>query len=369
MARNSNIELLRILAMLCIALNHFTWMYSDILGNEVGLRKYALLNTLGLISNFGGVGDVLFFAISAWFLCAENIVFKRSCRRIWMLEQRMLFYSIGLLMLSVGLFCGIGYGNLPSNLELVASFFPCITGRWWYTTSYVVFLLLHPFIHKGLRAMGRQWHKRLVTVSLLAWGIIPYYDINMGYGIFLFMYLYSIVSYIRWYRLDLLNSRQRAWKMIIIGFILGFGSNSIAQLFSSNSVVMAFWMNKPRCIPSLLMALGLFSLAVAGRRFGSSIVNRIAGGTLAMYLLQGFLDPFCVWLFDDYLSGMHGFALIGINIVMAVGCYAVALTIDQFRQLLFNVVFRRPGRWFEIYYNKIVPIIRFCNLQVSNWLK
>lgn len=367
--RNSNIEILRILSMLLIAFNHFAWMNDAILANATSVYRYALLNTLGLFSNFGGVGDALFFIITAWFLCTEKISLKKSCKRIWMLEQRMLFYSVGLLIISFCLFYSVGYGELPSRLAAVVAFFPCITNKWWYTTSYVVFLILHPFVNESLRVMGRRRHKQLVVISLLIWGIVPYYDINMGYGIFLFLYLYAIVSYVRWYRVDLLNSQQKAWKMIAVGFALGFGSNSVAQLFSDNSVVMAFWMNKPRCIPSLLMAFGLFSLAVAGKKFHSTAVNRIAAGTLAMYLLQGFLDPFCVWLFDDYLSGIHGFALIGINVVMAVGCYAVALVVDQLRQMLFDTVFRHPGRWFNTCFNKIVPVVHSCNLQVANWLK
>lgn len=366
--RNSNIELLRILAMLFIAFNHFTWMSQEILDGVTGVYRYALLDTLGLMINFGGVGDVLFFAITAWFLCAENVSIKKSCKRIWMLEQRLLFYSVGLLVLSCAFFYFIGYGELPSGMAIVASFFPFITGKWWYTTSYIVFLVLHPFVNAGLRAMGRGLHKRLIVISLVVWGVIPYFDMNMGYGIFLFLYLYALVAYFRWYRTDLLESKRRAWKALGIGFVLGFGSNIIVQFFSPAEVVGAFWMNKPRCIPSLLMAFGLFSLAVSSRDFRSRFVNRIASGTLAMYLLQGFLDPLCVWLMQDYVAGLRGFVLIGVNIVMAIGCYIVALFIDQLRQLLFGVMFRHPGKWFESAFRLVRTFAQHYGPAVMKWI-
>ena len=68
--RNSNFELLRLIAMLGITLNHFPWDYASIsTGSVEGLVAQFIVN---LISNFGGVGDCLFFGISALFISNEN---------------------------------------------------------------------------------------------------------------------------------------------------------------------------------------------------------------------------------------------------------------------------------------------------------
>ena len=237
---------------------------------------------------------------------------------------------------------------MPGAGTAVFSLFPFITGKWWDTTSYIVFLLLHPFINQGLRAMGRDWHRRLVIVSLLLWGLVPYFDIDMSYSVLLFLYLYALVAYVRWYHGDLLTDRGLAVKLIVIGFVLGFGSNVCVQFFQSDEVVGAFWMNKPRCLPSLCMAFGALMLAVSHASWHSRLVNRVASCTLAMYLLQGTLDPLAVWLLGDRLDSFSGFGLLALNVLIAIACYATALLIDMGRQILFDfVLVRRPGRWFD----------------------
>lgn len=346
--RESSIEFLRIIAMLMITFNHFTWTTADILEGTTGGHRFALLNALGFLSNWGGIGDDLFFMISAWFLCMETPTIRRSCKRFWSLEQRMLFYSLGLIIVQALLYRFVGYGAMPSAGASLLSLFPFITDKWWYTTSYIVFLLLHPFINQGLRTMGKEWHGRLIIVSLLLWGLIPYFDINMSYSVLLFLYLYSMIAYMRWYHADLLTNRGLAVKLIVVGFILGFGSNVCLQFFQQNEVVMAFWMNKPRCLPSLFMSFGVLMLSVSCTSWRSRLVNRIASCTLAMYLLQSTLDPLAVWLLRDWLDSFSGFGLLGVNILIAIACYAVALLIDMGRQLLFDfVLVRHPGKWFE----------------------
>ena len=346
--RESSVEFLRIVAMLLITFNHFTWMTPDILEGTTGTHRFALLNTLGLLINGGGVGDDLFFMISAWFLCVETPTIRRSCRRAWSLEQRMLFYSLGLLAVQVLLYRFAGYGTMPGAGTALFSLFPFITGRWWYVTSYIVFLLLHPFINQGLRTMGRDWHRRLVIVSLLLWGLVPYFDINMSYSVLLFLYLYALVAYVRWYHADLPAERGLAVKLIVVGFVLGFGSNVCLQFFQPDEVVGAFWMNKPRCLPSLCMAFGILMLAVSRKSWHSRLVNRVASCTLAMYLLQGTLNPLAIWLLGDRLDPFSGFGLLVLDLLIAIACYVAALLIDMGRQMLFDfILVRRPGRWFE----------------------
>ena len=67
--RNSRIEVLRLIAMLGITLNHFPWDYSAL--SVDGSRGFAPLFIINLLTNFGGVGDCLFFGISAWFMSDE----------------------------------------------------------------------------------------------------------------------------------------------------------------------------------------------------------------------------------------------------------------------------------------------------------
>ena len=86
--RNSNIELLRIVGMLFIVWNHY--LENDLLNwASIPLRSFSVL-----FSRLGGVGDTLFFGITAYYLCAqENKTLRQSAKRIWKLEKQLLFYS------------------------------------------------------------------------------------------------------------------------------------------------------------------------------------------------------------------------------------------------------------------------------------
>lgn len=80
-SRNSWFELLRILSMLFILWTHLGRLpgYSQTQG---GGWPFQLLPYLG------GVGDDLFFGLTAWFLCEKASSFRTSCRRVWQLEKR-----------------------------------------------------------------------------------------------------------------------------------------------------------------------------------------------------------------------------------------------------------------------------------------
>lgn len=109
--RSSSFELLRIVAMLGIAFNHVL-IQDRMLGQPLGVRS---INKV--LTNFGGVGDVVFFGLTAWFLCAQQTLsIKRNWRRIWLLERQVLFYS----WLFFALYCGarFGLGGFPSQLDM-----------------------------------------------------------------------------------------------------------------------------------------------------------------------------------------------------------------------------------------------------------
>ena len=51
---------------------------------------------ISFLSNWGGVGDCLFFIISAWFLCDEEQSYERNISRCWHLEKQLWFWSLSL---------------------------------------------------------------------------------------------------------------------------------------------------------------------------------------------------------------------------------------------------------------------------------
>lgn len=81
--RNSNIEVLRLVAMGLIVLNHLQWgemHYIDT--NWSYIHRMGISQIVTFLSNWGGVGDCLFFGISAWFLCTERQSIRKNSRTL-----------------------------------------------------------------------------------------------------------------------------------------------------------------------------------------------------------------------------------------------------------------------------------------------
>lgn len=101
--KQSNFQLLKILAMLMIVSHHLVSKNAFNVDTEiVGLTTNKLL--LQILGNNAFIGNNLFFLISAWFLSSkaeDSINLKYSFSSCVRLERIVLFYSISLLFLSL----------------------------------------------------------------------------------------------------------------------------------------------------------------------------------------------------------------------------------------------------------------------------
>lgn len=162
--RNSSIELLRIIATYLIILRHFVVFNTfDVWSQTLSIKKVVLE---GIFYPSGKIGVVLFFLISAWFLCESPTSLKASFKRLWFLEREVLFYSIALFVF----FCLFQHAQINTQLVL-NTIFPISTNLWWYATSYAVFLILMPFFTKGLQTLGKQTHKACCLICIIMWSI------------------------------------------------------------------------------------------------------------------------------------------------------------------------------------------------------
>lgn len=215
--RNSSIELLRIIAAYLIVLRHFVGGNATSVWEQPFSVNKVFLE--GIIYPSGKVGVVLFFLISAWFLCEKSSGLKQSFRRAWILERELLFYSIGI-TLCLALF----HSESLTLKTLIGAILPTSTELWWYPTSYMVFLLLHPFLTVGLHALGQVMHRNLCVLCILLWsvlgGVISFISFDMTeQNVMIFVYLYILVTYWRWYGISW-HHRFVAIVSIIIGYAI-----------------------------------------------------------------------------------------------------------------------------------------------------
>ena len=354
-SRNSNFELLRVIAMLLITFCHFiAWKY--ITSSVVPVRW-----TANVLSDFGGLGDCLFFGITSWYLCMSKPTFKKSIRRVWQFEKQLWFYAIGsfVVLLVLQYACGV-YPFFSSKGEVlkggVESLLPVISGLWWYPTAYVLFVLLHPFINRCLQAAGEKVHCHLVLVSFAIWGVIPFFPINMDLNVLLFIYQYVLLSYIRWYHDDLLQSQKLRKMLISIGLIVGVGFDSLVSIAGA----LVGWnhtytyMNQAWSFPSLFTALGLLMWAYQRKECHSAVVNMAASATLAPFVLSMYPSTAHALkaAFNVLTNAMNAGLGMVLNVVYVILIFVIGIAFDFVRQALFKVtVDRNKYSCFNAFWN------------------
>ena len=139
--RNSNIELLRILAMLAIIAGHMTHQ-TEVLNCTSGgqlLLSY-------IVGSGHRIGVNLFLLIGTWFLVES--CFK--VERVLKLYGQMAFYTISISVVILVL-------GLPhSNVDIVRCFMPFTLRPVWFGSAYIAMLLLIPYMNYIPQSGGGQ---------------------------------------------------------------------------------------------------------------------------------------------------------------------------------------------------------------------
>lgn len=163
----------------------------------------------------GKVGVVIFFSISAWFFLDKEQTIKSNLKRVWIMERELLFWSLIL----VTFYLVFDRADLSMKL-MVKSVMSLSMGVWWYATAYAIFLALLPFLAKGLKALGREYHLALAATVLVIWELTSFIPgmIGINDGFFGFIYLFILISAYKWY-MEPFTTRQ-VWLTTGIG--LGF---------------------------------------------------------------------------------------------------------------------------------------------------
>ena len=153
-----------------------------------------------LIMQGGGkIGVVIFFSISAWFFLDKEQNVKTNFRRVWIMERELLFWSITLAVF----YLMFDHADTISRVAVAKNIVPLTMNIWWYATSYAIFLMLLPFLLKGLKALGRECHLTLAAITLIIWGLTRFFPGALGdsalTGVFGFIYLFILISAYKWY--------------------------------------------------------------------------------------------------------------------------------------------------------------------------
>ena len=263
--RQSNLELLRILAMLMIVTLHF---FS---GNRLPPRNTPNETVYFCYESLAICGVDLFVLLTGYF----------SVR-----EDRIKLRKIVDLLIDVAFWCFIGFmlnvatGDRPFSLkELIRDMFPIIFGGRWFVKAYILLMLLVPFINRVSLTIDKKSFRTLLCIQLLLFSIWPSFLPNppfddYGYSFIHFITIYMIAAYMRLY-----VDRYPAKWLCICGYLASF---AIVLLTKVMNWGYEWAYNYPFVIAEALFLFMYFKQI----SLKSSLTNRLASCAFGVYLIH-----------------------------------------------------------------------------------
>ncbi|MBQ5417783.1 MAG: acyltransferase family protein, partial [Oscillospiraceae bacterium] len=206
MIRQSNIELLRIIAIIIIIAHHFA-VHSgfDFSADTVSLNRL----WIRFIRIGGKIGVNIFVLISGYFLVSAQSIKTSKILKLW---GQVFFYSIVIfLVFSVS-------GLQPfSQQELIEHIAPVTYSRWWFASTYFVLYMLSPYINRLLRTFDRKQYISFLLLLMVLWSVIPTItgSLLQSDPLFWFVFLYSLAGYIKLFGIKTDLSSK---KLLLISF-------------------------------------------------------------------------------------------------------------------------------------------------------
>lgn len=343
--RQSNFELLRIIAMLLIVLHHSmvhgTLRTSGKLVLDTGNPiTFAIYNFLA----FGGkVGVYIFVLITGYFMINSKISIKKIVK-LWL---PIFFWAVTITL---------SYELVTSNFsigEVVRSVFPIFFNQYWFMTVYFFMYLLIPLMNKAIRSFSIKQELWFIALGIVI--MLPnefFYGAIIGGQLINFVIVYFIGAFISehgllWKKWFKKISYWSCWLSVImilltsIGFsFAGFSLKSMKLLkdasFLTDGETQTFF--------CLFIALGLF-VWIGSKNLGyHKFINTVAGTTFGIYLIHDnkFVHAI-LWNKVCHMNSLIGMPIYGVVyvIVVVMSVFAACSLLEFIRKQIFNKLEKR----------------------------
>lgn len=323
--RKSNIELLRIVAMVIIVMHHFA-----IHGGFAFSSETISINRLWVqfITMGGRLGVNIFVLISGCFLVSKSSIRTSKVLKLW---GQVFFYSMTIFIV----FCVLGLRPF-SIAELIRHLAPIIFSQWWFASIYFVLYLLTPYINRLLRTFDKKQYICFLALLIFMWSIVPTFTMQTLYSNYLlwFIVTYSIAGYIKLFGVKTKLSGVQLIGLSITGILITFLVVILFDIlgtkipFFSENALYLYEMNMiPMWVIAVLLFLGFAKLNIGY----SKILNMVSSATFGVYLIHDnqYIQPF-LWerVFKNASYGnsrlLIPFSLIVVFVVFS-GCSIIEL--------------------------------------------
>ncbi len=333
--RDSNIELLRIIATLFILIVHCNGWFLIEWGNigwlDKGLRIGVIRSIVQCVSS---IGVVLFVLISGFYGIHPKL------KSIVNLFTILLFFYVGCYLLDCY------YGNAPFTWKRLLKNMLVFSRTNWFINCYLFLMLLSPVLNAFMEKVDARHGCIYIVVFLLCsfyWGCLrpsEYFYFNNGYSVTTMVLIYLIGRYMN------MHLKEMVKDVKYIYIILAYFASLILM-------IIAFWVGQKvnrsftsYCSPfNIFSAVCFFWLFYRMPSFSSDIVNWLGKSCLAVFIFHT-CSPIIGWFAnnDVFVFLNNTFLLYcGRMMLIIMGVFSVAILLDKVRLFVFKPIIRYAG--------------------------
>lgn len=330
-ARESNIEILRIIAMCMITLHHFVLNTGITEGTEISRKMI-----YGIFCGVSGkIGVGLFVIITGYFLVDSKFSFKRILK-LWF---QVFFYSVAIYVI----FYFLGRTDWMQKKDIIKIFMPIGYNQYWFITTYMYLMLIAPLINKLIESLNKEGYKKVLILLTIILVIVPtvLYNNNMigntttPITLIIFSYLYMLAGYMKKYEIYFFkNHFARNILIFILGYIMSMLLSIIGKKIGDPYYLDMFsYYRELNSLPIVLCYVSLFYIFKDWKFKSNAVINGIAKVSLPVYLIQenNFVrEP--IWKEIFYILETDGrMKILLTGIIAIVVLYSISIIVELFR--------------------------------------
>lgn len=328
--RLSNIELLRLLAMLGVLVVHTDFGVLGQPTRQEWLDAPGYTVTRTLVEAFAIVAVNVFVLISGWF----GIRFRWSALGKLLFQCAFFFFGIFIVLRVTG----------ASQTSLLKGIYMCLmfAENAWFVKAYLGMFILAPVMNAFMEHATRKQATTLLVMfftfqSLYGWLSAGAAYIEKGYSAYSFMGLYLLARYVRLHRPAW--SQRPAWADWAAWGLLSLLSAGGMLCFVILDRYAQFAMFIAYTSPLIIAAALFLLLAFSKMSFSSKAVNGVASSCFAVYLFHFIVFPtYMRPAIQQLAAGHDGLAFLGLLSALLLAFYITAILVDKVRMWLWNTL-------------------------------
>lgn len=354
--RQLNLEALRIVAMFTIVLQHFLIHGGIMQAVNPGSINYILAIFLKSVTLFAVNCYVL---ISGYFLVKS----KWRIKKLLLLVAQVIFYSVLIYLLLVAT------GSIPFSLKnLLFSFFPILTKRYWFVTIYIGMYLLSPFVNKLIESLTQRQHALCILLLFLLFSFWPNIiyssdpmDAGGGHGVAWFLTLYMVAAYLRLYYTPRKGQGRKLLACYLLMVVVppffkiaytNFFNQMNLNLAGPSPDLLYEYHSVPVLVASVSLFMAFLYLKIKSPSV-SKIISFLAPLTFGVYLIHdnAYLRP-VLWDLLKVNLFANNWYMVFLALLIPLAIYLCCSLIEKLRCLLFRSL--ENSNWLTHLGDKIV---------------